>query len=93
MPDKLIRWSDIRDEFMTPQEQAKCQAWLDELGKLMDARDTGKISVGEYCRLCFELDKRYGLAEDEDAELYLNGDTETNCVENDFNTPLVFAGA
>ena len=76
MLDKFIRWKDIRDEFMTPQEQCECQAWLDELGELMDARDAGKIDADEYCRLCFELDKKYGIADEEDAELYLNENAE-----------------
>ncbi len=61
---------------MTPQEQADCQQWLNEFDKLIAARDAGKISAAEYCRLCFELDKKYGLAEAEDADLYLIDDEE-----------------
>lgn len=72
----LICWEDIRDKFMTPAEQAECNAWLDKLGKLMDARDAGKITAEEYCWLCFELDKKYGIATDEDAERYLGTDAE-----------------
>ena len=92
---KLTCWSDIRDGLMSPQEQAECQNWLNELGKLMDARDTGKIDVNEYCRLCFELDKKYGIADDEDAELYLNDeedDTADAHAENNFNARFAFVG-
>lgn len=90
MRDELTCWSDVRDEFMTPQEQAECKAWLDELGKLMDARDAGEITVKEYCRLCFELDKKYGLADDEDTDLYLNADDDVE--DSDFNSELAFVG-
>lgn len=96
MHDRLVHWSDVRDELMTPQEQIECQAWLNELGKLMDARDAGKLNVKEYCRLCFELDKKYGLADEEDAALYLGEDDEPDAdedVENDFDAPLTFVGA
>lgn len=88
---ELTYWSDVRDEFMTAQEQAECQDWLAELGKLMEARDAGKINVKEYCRLCFELDKKYGIADDEDAELYLAEDEDYN-EEPNFNAPLAFIG-
>ena len=90
MRDELTCWSDVRDEFMTPQEQAECQAWLDELGKLMDARDAGKITAKEYCRRCFELDKKYELADDEDADFYLNADDDDEA--SDFNSELTFVG-
>jgi len=93
MRDQLVRWSDVRDELMTPQEQIECQAWLKELGELMDARDAGKLNVKEYCRLCFELDKKYGLADEEDAELYLGEEEPDTDVENDFDAPLTFVGA
>ena len=93
MHDRLVRWSDIRDELMTPQEQIECQIWLKELGELMDARDAGKLNVKEYCRLCFELDKKYGLADEEDAELYLGEEEPDTDVENDFDAPLTFVGA
>ena len=93
MHDQLVRWSDIRDELMTPQEQIECQSWLKELGELMDARDAGEINVKEYCRLCFELDRKYGLADEEDAELYLGEEEPDTDVENDFDAPLTFVGA
>ena len=66
---------------------------LKELGELMDARDAGKLNVKEYCRLCFELDKKYGLADEEDAELYLGEEEPDTDVENDFDAPLTFVGA
>ena len=89
MHEKMICWNDIRDEIMTPQEQSECQDWLKELGKLMDARDAGKINVDEYCRLCFELDKKYGLADEDDAELYFE---EVGEDENNFTARFAFVG-
>ena len=92
MRDELTYWKDVRDEFMTPQEQADCQAWLEELGKLMDARDAGKITVKEYCRRCFELDKKYGLADDEDADLYFDEENDVAVEERYFNSEFSFVG-
>ena len=89
MREKLIRWSDIRDELMTPQEQADCKKWLNEFAELIDARDTGKITADKYCRLCFELDKKYGLADEEDIDLYLNNDDD---LEEDFSGQIVLVG-
>lgn len=88
--NKLTCWKDVRDKFMTPQEQVECQTWLDELGKLMNARDAGEINAKEYCRLCFELDKKYGLADDEDADFYLNTDNDVE--KNEFNSEFAFVG-
>ena len=74
----LIYWDDLRDELMPSAEQAECDEWLAELSNLMDARDAGKITLDEYCALCFELDKKYGIATDDDAERYLDIDAEEN---------------
>ena len=48
----------------------------------MDKLDAGEITQKEYRKLCFELDKKYNLAEDNDADFYLSEENE-NLVEEE----------
>lgn len=67
---------------MTAEEISECDKWLAELGILMDKLDAGEITQKEYRKLCFELDKKYNLAEDNDADFYLSEENE-NLVEEE----------
>ena len=67
---------------MTAEEILDCDKWLAELGILMDKLDAGEITKKEYRKLCFELDKKYNLAEDNDADFYLSEENE-NLVEEE----------
>lgn len=75
----LTTWADVKDNILTTEEKSECDNWLSELGILMDKLDSGKITEKEYLKLCFELDKKYNLAEENDADFYL--ETENNEVE------------
>lgn len=66
------------EEFGAPEEHSEVDEWLAELDKIIAARNTGKISIDEYWRLCFELDKKYYFADEDDAVLYLDIDAEEN---------------
>lgn len=78
---EFVCWKDVRKEFMSPEEQAECDEWLTELDKIVLAHDAGEISAEEYWRLCFELDKKFGLADEEDADIYLGAEDEENFSE------------
>ena len=69
-------WEEVRDKLMTAEEKTECDKWLAEFGKLLDKRDSGEITEMEYRKLCFELDKKQGIAEDVDENSYLYGDDE-----------------
>ncbi len=73
-------WADVKDNLMAAEEIFECDKWLAELGILMDKLDAGKITEQEYRNLCFELDKKYNLAKDTDADFYVG--TENDEVEN-----------
>ena len=73
-------WADVKDNLLTAEEKSECDNWLSELGILMDKLDSGEITEKEYLKLCFELDKKYNLAEEDDADFYLA--TENDEVEN-----------
>ncbi len=59
----------------------ECDEWLTELDEIVLAHDAGEISAEEYWRLCFELDKKFGLADEEDADIYLGAEDEENFSE------------
>ncbi|MBQ7197928.1 MAG: hypothetical protein IJS29_01565 [Selenomonadaceae bacterium] len=68
---------------ISTDEKSECDKWLDELGKLMDEFDAGKINEMEYRKLCFELDKKFNIADDNDEDFYLNSnDDEFEIEEN-----------
>ena len=75
---------------MTAEEILDCDKWLAELGILMDKLDAGEITKKEYRKLCFELDKKYNLADNSDAKFYLAEENE-NLVEEENNFSGQFA--
>ena len=81
-------WADVKNNLMTAEDKAESEKWLAELGKLMDKLDADEITEKEYRKLCFELDKKYNLAEDSDADFYLadGNDSEIeNLIEEENN--------
>lgn len=82
--ENLTTWADVKNNLMTDEEISECDKWLAELGILMDKLDAGEITQKEYRKLCFELDKKYNLAEDNDADFYLDKENE-NLVEEENN--------
>lgn len=62
MQDNLIRWSDIRDELMTPREIALSNEFVKRTGILIEQHERGEISDGEYERLLKELDDEHTSA-------------------------------
>lgn len=81
--DNLSTWDDIKNSLMSPEDKAECAKWLDELGKLMNEFDAGKITEYEYRKLCFELDKKFGIADDADEDFYLTDDYDGIDEEDD----------
>lgn len=75
----LTTWADVKDNILTAEEKSECDNWLSELGILMDKLDSGEITEKKYLKRCFELDKKYNLAEENDADFYLA--TENDEVE------------
>ena len=81
--------SKLYDEENGVNTDDKCEIdeWLEELDKIIAARNTNKITLTEYWKLCFELDKKYGFAYDDDATIYLgyedNSETESQIYEID----------
>lgn len=80
--ENFTTWADVKNNLMTAEEISECDKWLAELGILMDKLDAGEITQKEYRKLCFELDKKYNLAEDNDADFYLSEENE-NLVEEE----------
>ena len=80
--ENFTTWADVKNNLMTTEEISECDKWLAELGILMDKLDEGEITQKEYRKLCFELDKKYNLAEDNDADFYLSEENE-NLVEEE----------
>lgn len=80
--ENFTTWADVKNNLMTAEEISECDKWLAELGILMDKLDAGEITQKEYRKLCFELDKKYNLAEDNDAVFYLSEENE-NLVEEE----------
>lgn len=68
---------------ISTDEKSECDKWLDELGKLMDEFDAGKITEMEYRKLCFELDKKFNIADDNDEDFYLNLNDDELEIEED----------
>ncbi len=80
--ENFTTWADVKNNLMTAEEISECDKWLAELGILMDKLDAGEITQKEYRKLCFELDKKYNLAEDNGADFYLSEENE-NLVEEE----------
>ena len=80
--ENFTTWANVKNNLMTAEEISECDKWLAELGILMDKLDEGEITQKEYRKLCFELDKKYNLAEDNDADFYLSEENE-NLVEEE----------
>lgn len=72
------------NNLMTAEEILNCDKWLAELGILMDKLDAGEITEKDYRKLCFELDKKYNLVDDKDADFYLTSENE-NLIEAENN--------
>jgi len=70
-------YSELYDkEHGEPAEKCEIDYWIEELDKIIAARDANKISTEEYWRLCFELDKKYFYADEDDAKIYLGEENE-----------------
>ena len=41
-------WQELRDEFLTPEERAVCDANVKALGGLLDALEAGTITQAEF---------------------------------------------
>ena len=66
---------------VNPDEKCEIDEWLEELDKIIAARDADKISTEEYWRRCFELDKKFNFAYDEDAKFYLGEEKVTETAD------------
>lgn len=56
MNDVGCTWQELRDEFLTPEEGAVCDANVKALGKLLDALEAGTISRAEFDAAFDELE-------------------------------------
>ncbi|MBQ9486712.1 MAG: hypothetical protein IJU91_02780 [Selenomonadaceae bacterium] len=55
-----------------PVQKCEWDFWLDELDEIIAQRNAGKITDDEYWHKCFDLDKKYYFADDDDGHLYFN---------------------
>lgn len=85
--------SELYDEEhgVNPDEKCEIDEWLEKLDKIIAERNANKITVTEYWQRCFELDKKYFLADEDDAKLYL-GDTKTGETDSNFDEENNFIG-
>ena len=48
MNDVGFTWQELRDEFLTPEEGAVCDANVKALGELLDALEAGTITQADF---------------------------------------------